>query len=208
MPNSLTTSYNVAGYEKHLSAVYIAPCVRLGVPYAKFKAGVKRMDTPIYIKSLLTPNGKKPADRRVWSVPLEAVWQPFFMATNLQGDTALPMDALGAPLRLAYNQDGSVKFGKTGKAVIKVAKPIADSVKMVRENFVANLVSYTEQVRESNASGFEALEKKATKAGKPIIANDRANLDKAIAEAMAKSMAEAEAETPTAPQAEKQAVTA
>ncbi len=166
------------------------------------------MDTPNYIKSLLTPNGKKSAERRVWSIPLESVWQPFFTATNLQGDTAIPLDALGAPLRLAYNQDGSVKFSKSGRAVIKVAKPIADSVKMVRENFVANLVSYAEQVRENNANGFEALQKKAVKAGHPIIAKDRANLDKAIAEAMEKSLAEARAEATTPPRQEKTAVTA
>ena len=63
-------------------------------------------DTPNYIKSLLLPNGKKPTGRRVWSLDLESIWLPFFTATNLQSDTAIPLDALGAPLRLAYAQDG------------------------------------------------------------------------------------------------------
>jgi len=106
-------------------------------------------DTPQYIKSLLLPNGKKPTGRRVWSLDLESIWLPFFTATNLQNDTAIPLDALGAPLRLAYAQDGTVKFSKSGRPVVRVAKPIADSVKLVRENFAANLVAYAEDVAEA-----------------------------------------------------------
>ena len=159
-------------------------------------------DTPNYIKSLLLPNGKKPTGRRVWSLDLESIWLPFFTATNLQSDTAIPLDALGAPLRLAYAQDGSVKFSKSGRPVIRVAKPIADSVKLVRENFAANLVAYAEGVAQDNPKGYDAFHKKAIKAGQPIATADRANLDRAIAEAMEKSMAEAEA--PQAPEAPKQ----
>jgi len=165
-------------------------------------------DTPNYIKSLLTPNGKQPASRRVWSISLESVWLPFFTATNLNGDTAIPVDALGAPLRLAYAQDGSVKFSKSGRPVIRVAKPIADSVKLVRENFAANLVAYAEGVAQDNPKGFEALQKKAQKAGQPILTQDRANMDKAIAEAMEKSRAEAEATAHAEAHAEKELVTA
>jgi len=156
-------------------------------------------DTPSYIKSLLTPNGKKPTGRRVWSLDLETIWLPFFTATNLQRDTAIPLDALGAPLRLGYDQDGSVKFSKSGRPVVKVAKPIADSVKLVRENFAANLVAYAEGVAQDNPKGYEALQKNAIKAGKPIATADRANMEKAIAEAMEKSMAEAEAPEAPAP---------
>ena len=86
------------------------------------------METPDYIKALLRPNGRKPAGRRVWSIDLETVWLPFFTATNTMGDTAIPHEALGAPLRLAYNADGTVKFSQTGRPVIKVAKEIADMI--------------------------------------------------------------------------------
>jgi len=168
-------------------------------------------DTPNYIKSLLIPNGNKPRGRRVWSLDLESIWLPFFTATNLQRDTAIPLDALGAPLRLGYDQDGSVKFSKSGRPVVKVAKPIADSVKLVRENFAANLVAYAEGVAQDNPKGYEALQKRASKAGQPIATADKKNMDKAIAEAMAKSMAEAEAEAPAPeapPQGDKVAVTA
>jgi len=168
-------------------------------------------DTPNYIKSLLLPNGKKPAGRRVWSLDLETVWLPTFFATNLQGDTAIPLDALGAPLRLAYAQDGSVKFSKSGRPVIRVAKPIADSVKLVRENLAANLVAFAEGVAKDNPEGFEAIKKSAHEAGEPIATLDRANMSKAVAEAMEKSIAEARAKAPKttkAPKQERVAVTA
>jgi len=169
-------------------------------------------NTPNYIKSLLMPNGQKATERRVWSIPLEGIWIPFLTATNLQNDTAIPLDALGAPLRLAYAQDGTVKFSKSGRPVIRVAKPIADSVKLVRENFAANLVAFAEGVAQGNPKGFEALQKKAREAGKPIAVKDHDNMEKAIAEAMEKSIAEAKAEateaTTTPPQGERVAVTA
>jgi len=165
-------------------------------------------ETPTYIKALLQPNGKKPAGRRIWSLDLESIWLPFLTATNLQGDTAIPVDALGAPLRLAYNQDNSVKFSRTGRPVIRVAKPIADSVKLVRENFAANILAYANEVAEKDPKGFEALQRNAFKAGKPINAADREALSKAVAEAQKKAMEEATAE-PTAPApAEKELVTA
>ena len=63
------------------------------------------MESPNYIKSLLIPSIKKPQGRKVWSIDLEQVWLPFFTATNTQGDTAIPVDALGCPLRL-----GSIKL--------------------------------------------------------------------------------------------------
>lgn len=151
------------------------------------------METPNYIKSLLMPNGKKPAGRKVWSIDLETVWLPFFTATNTVGDTHLPPDALGAPLRLGYNPDGSVKFSKTGRPITKVAKDLADCVRMVRENFSAGLQSYAEQVVTDNPEGYKAQVEVAQQAGEPIIAKDRANLDKAIAEAVEKAVAEAEA---------------
>ena len=40
------------------------------------------------------------------------------------GDTAIPSEALGAPLRLGYNKDGTVKFSNSGKPVIRVAKEL------------------------------------------------------------------------------------
>ena len=152
------------------------------------------MDTPNYIKSLLIPssNGNKPRARRVWGIDLETIWLPFFTATNTMGDTAIPADALGAPLRLGYNADGSVKFSKTGRPVTKVAKDIADSVKLVKDNFTAGLLAYASGVITDNPDGYKAQVEAAKVAGEPILTQDRANLDKALAEAMAEAVSEAQ----------------
>jgi hypothetical protein len=148
-------------------------------------------NTPNYIKALLIPNGKKPAGRRMWSIDLETIWLPFFTATNTMGDTAIPSDALGAPLRLAFNADGSVKFSKTGRPVNKVAKELANSVQMVRQNFTAGLVAHASQVITDNPDGYKAQAEAAREAGKPIQDSDREKLDKAIAEAVEQSISEA-----------------
>jgi len=157
------------------------------------------MDTPNYIKSLLMPNGRKPQGRKVWSLDLELVWLPFFSATNIMGDTALPLDAIGAPLRLGYASDGSVKFSKSGRPIMKVAKELAEAVRLVRENFTANLLSYAGSVINEKGKEYRELVKKASEAGKPIIAHDRNELDKVIAQQLETAMAEAQAEPAPAP---------
>jgi len=149
-------------------------------------------DTPNYIKTLLMPNGRKPAGRKVWSIDLETVWLPFFLATNAMGDTAIPAEAIGAPLRLAYNTDGSVKFSKTGRPITKVAKDLSDTIRLVRENFAANLASYAHSVQSANPDGYKAQIDTAKIAGEPIIAKDKANLDNALAKAVEQALAEAE----------------
>ena len=134
------------------------------------------MESPDYIKALLKPNGNKPQGRRVWSIDLEAVWLPFFLATNKMGDTAMSAEALGAPLRLAYDQDGTPKFGKTGRPVVRVVKEVADSVRLIRENFVAGLSDYTNEIVAECPDGYKAQVQAAQEAGGPIMLNDRAAL--------------------------------
>lgn len=150
------------------------------------------MDTS-YITALLIPNGHKPAGRKVWSIDLETVWLPFFTATNTMGNTQIASEALGAPLRLAHDADGSVRFSKAGRPVTKVAKELADNVRMVRENFAAGLTAYASSVVKDNLDGYKAEVEKARQAGEPIIAKDKASLDQALARAMAQAIAEAEA---------------
>ncbi len=149
--------------------------------------------TPSYVKALLIRNGKKPAARKAWSIDLETVWLPFFTATNTMGDTAIPSDALGAPLRLAYNPDGSVKFSKAGRPVTKVAKELADNVRLVRENFTAGLQGYANMVITQNPEGYKAEVERARKAGEPSLAHDKANLDEAIQKSIEAKLAEVEA---------------
>ena len=133
-------------------------------------------ESPSYIKALLRPNGSKPQGRRVWSIDLEAVWLPFFTATNTMGDTAISPEALGAPLRLAYNQDGSPKFGKTGRPVVRVVKDLADHVRLIRENFVAGLAAYANGIVAECPDGYKAQVLAAQEAGRPIMEHDRAAL--------------------------------
>lgn len=147
------------------------------------------MKTPSYIKSLVKVQPDKPSARKVWSVDLQTVWIPFFTATNTNGDTAIPADALGHPLRLAYAKDGSVRFGNNGKPVIRVAKDLANSVKMVRENFIANLQAFANDIFTSNEEGYKATVKLCIEAGKPIAEHDAEKL----AEALEALQAEAEA---------------
>jgi hypothetical protein len=144
--------------------------------------------TPEYIASLLKPQVKSQG-RKVWSVDLETVWLPFFTATNTAKATAIPHEALGAPLRLAYNPDKTVKFNeRSGKPVIRVVKELADSVRLVRENFVANLQQYAGSVRKGNPEGYSNEVRLNAEAGKPIVSADREALDKAITEAMSEAM--------------------
>ena len=165
--------------------------------------------TPNYIKTLLLPNSKSPRGRRVWSIDLETVWLPFLTATNTMGDTAIPADALGCPIRLAYDKDGSVKFSKTGRPVSRVAKPLSDSVTLIRQNFTANLQQYAEQVATDRQKDYAKQVEMATIAGKPIIAHDKAELDKAIQLQLEEAMRLAQEEAPSeAPEAEKELVTA
>ena len=141
----------------------------------------KDFKTPNYIQSLLIPNTKSPQGRRVWSIDLETVWLPFFTATNAMGDTALPLDAIGCPIRLGYDKDGSVKFSKNGRPVTRVAKPLQDSVTLIRQNFVANLQQYAERVATQKTDDYSQVVKMADIAGQPIRSFDRAELDKAVA---------------------------
>src|SRR4030067_678271 len=153
--------------------------------------------TPEYIASWLKPQVKSQG-RKVWSVDLETFRLPFFTATNTARATAIPHEALGAPLRLAYNPDKTVKFNeKSGKPVIRVAKELAESVRLVRENFVANLQQYAVSVRKANTEGYSNEVRLNAEAGKPIISADRAALDKAIAEAMTEAMKDKESPSPS-----------
>jgi hypothetical protein len=153
---------------------------------------MKRMkNTPNFIKTLVKANGKG-SGRKVWSVDLETVWLPFFTATNTMGDTRIPHEALGAPLRLTYNPDGSVKFSKAGRPVIKVAKDISDNVKLVRENFIAGLQNYASTVINENTEAYKEQVKLCTEAGAPLQAHDKDKLDEAMEKIVQQAIDEAE----------------
>lgn len=150
--------------------------------------------SPSYIKSLLMPNGAKPAGRKVWSIDLETIWLPFFLATNIMGDTAISHEALGSPLRLGYSTDGSVKFNKNGKPMVKVVKELADTIRIVRENFTATLGSYANGVITTHPDDYKAIVASAKEAGEPITNKDRLAMQEAIQQAIDEAVAKAQAE--------------
>jgi hypothetical protein len=163
--------------------------------------------TPTYIKTLLMPSPvKAPQGRRVWSIDLETVWLPLFLATNTNGDSAIPHDALGAPIRLGYAKDGSVKFRANGRPATVVAKEVRTAVSLIRENFVATLKDYTHGVAEGLPDEYARQIQMCQDAGAPLVAHDKAQLEKAIQAQNEAQLAEAMA-TPT-PEAEKEKVAA
>ena len=161
--------------------------------------------TPGYIADLLRPlPGPSTSDRRAWSIPLNAVWLPFFTATNTDGKTAISSEALGAPIRLVKDGDGSVRFSKAGRPVLRVVKELSDHVRMVRENFIAGLVTYTNQVVKARTEDYKAQVQRAQLVGEPIHQADEDDLMAALKakavemepQAEAQPEAEVKAETP------------
>ena len=148
------------------------------------------MEVPKYIATLLTPSATAPSDRRVWSIPLQGVLVPFFTATNTVKATNIPSEALGAPLRLTRSPDGEVKFSRTGKPVLKVAPEIASQVRVMRENLIANLLSFTGKVATTEKEAYKAEVEAAQRAAAPILAKD----EKDLVEAVAAQVAAAETE--------------
>jgi hypothetical protein len=124
---------------------------------------------------------------------LESTWLPFFHSTNLEGQTKISLEALGAPLRLGYNPDGSVRFTKSGRPIIRIVKDISDNVRLVRENFVAGLQSYAHEVITANTEAYNKQVAEAVKAGKPIIERDSNELVKAMSKAVEQAVNSAEA---------------
>ncbi len=167
------------------------------------------METPNYIKSLVTPTTKQPQGRKVWSIDLQTVWLPFFTATNAMGDTAIPSDAISCPFRLGYDKAGAVRFSQAGRPVVRVAKEIADNVRMVRDNFTANLINYAGQVAKDNTESYKAQLEQAGKFGSVIANYDKNQLSLALQrKAEAEAERQAEADKQAKAEAVKQAVTA
>ena len=142
--------------------------------------------TPASIARMLRPVATKPQGRKVWSIDLETVWIPFFTGSNVTGDTAIPHEALGAPLRLVKEKDGTIRFRDDGRPVLRVAPELAKAVADVRANIIAELVAFPQQVYKANPDGYKAEVEANLAAGKPI--NEKAAQD--VAEALEKKAAE------------------
>jgi hypothetical protein len=141
-----------------------------------------------YIKSLVTPQPTKTVlSRRVKSFDVEML-RTFAVAQNVEGNTSIPLDAIGAPYRLATAKDGTIKFGATGKPSIRIAKELVAFGTMIHQNIVAGILADTSRVFTEKEEACTNMLAAATKAGQPIIDSD----EKKLAEAL-KARAEAEA---------------
>ena len=96
------------------------------------------------------------------------------------GDTVIPREAIGAPLRLAKDKDGSVKFTKAGRPVLKVVGELSEQIRLVRENFVAGLVNYAGQVMKNKPDEYKVESEACHRAGAPIIEKANADITAAI----------------------------
>lgn len=162
------------------------------------------------ITAMLKPTLKRGGDKRAWSISVATTWVPFFTATNVMGKTTLEPDVLGAPLRLAREKDGSIKFSKEGRPMTRVHPVIAEQVKVCRENYEANLLAYAGNVAHEKATAYKAHVALNQRAGEPVvvkmdkdvedflakIAADQAAADQAAA-ALADAAAQAALQAPT-----------
>ncbi len=142
-----------------------------------------KIQTPAYIKGVLKPSAspEKQNQKKVWSIDLQTVWIPFYIAANANGDANVSREALGAPLRLAKEKDGTVRFSDSGKPIVRVAKELTDKIKAARENYVASLMDFTGKVIKGNAEGYKNEVLACQKAGAPINAATATDLEAAIA---------------------------
>ena len=146
---------------------------------------------PSYIKGLLKPVAEKAQTRKVWSIALETTWIPFFTAANVTGETSIAADVLGAPLRLAKDKDGTVRFSQNGRPVLRVHKDLSNQIRMAREQFEASLLAFAVDTQKAMPEAYKAQVGASLKAGAPILERQAADIDAAIV----LRAAQAEAET-------------
>lgn len=123
------------------------------------------------------------ADRRSWGIPVFGVWVPFFTATNTKGESHISAEALGYPVRLAKDKDGTPKFSETnGRPIVRVVKELSDAVRIVRENFVAELQAYPVAVKAELPDLYAAQVAVAHTKGQALADKDMAVLTAYTAE--------------------------
>jgi len=138
------------------------------------------IDSTMTIQSLLRPSVKRTGERKVWGLGLETTLVPFFTAEAVEGHAYIPPEVLGCPLRLQRDEDGEVKFSKTGKPIIRVATELGSMVRYMRENLEANLQAHTQQVKTAMPDKYAEAVKLNQTLGKPIADRDGLDLHSAI----------------------------
>ena len=165
--------------------------------------------SPSFISALVTPGPGSASGRKSWSIDVENVWVPFFTATNAQGDTDVSPETLGAPIRLAVDKAGAVRFTQNGRPSMRIAPELSQQIKVVRENFVASLVNYTGTVIEENGDAYRSQVERNQAAATPLLEQDskmlQEELDRIAARAAEETTCEEQAEAPTTGRGRRQA---
>jgi len=138
------------------------------------------MSDTMTITSLLRPVVKKTGGRKVWGLDLETTLVPFFTAEAVEGQAYIPPEVLGCPLRLQRDDDGEVKFSKTGKPVIRVAQEMGGMVRLMRENLELNLQAHAVEVKNAHPEAYAKAVKLNQALGNPIAERDSLDLAAAI----------------------------
>jgi hypothetical protein len=146
------------------------------------------------VVEMVKGTGKKQAEKRVWSIPLESTLLPFFTATNAQGITQIDRDAIGSPLRVAKKEDGTPRISKAGKLTIQVAKPIRDQVGKMRDSYIASINQYVTGYIASNKETFQKEASACVDAGRPVTAGENIVIRK-YNEAIARAVKESQTDS-------------
>jgi hypothetical protein len=148
------------------------------------------------ITSMLKPQFKSGSEKRAWSIGIRTTWVPFYTATNAAGKSSIPADVLGAPERLARNKDGSIKFSKSGRPVMRVHPVLAEKVKICRDNYEADLLGYVGRISSEMPGKYKAEVQLAQRAAVPITAQIDQDVDDFLAN-IAAEQAALESPTPS-----------
>jgi hypothetical protein len=145
--------------------------------------------------AMLAPSTKA-ISRKAWGLDVETFWVPVFTAAKVMGYAQdLPDESLGAPIRLAYDKDGSVKFSQTtGLPTFKVDPRVTEKVKLAMENYSSANLQHVGVVAQERKTAYQAQVKRQQDAGRPFIeADDAAQVEavRLMHEAAAAALAEA-----------------
>lgn len=104
---------------------------------------------------LFKPVEKKSQDRKVWGIGLGAIWVPLFTASNAAGETNLPPDALGAPLRVRRDKNtNEPRIGSNGRPAFMAAEPLRLQIQKAQDNVIATLLDYTREKQELHPAEY------------------------------------------------------
>lgn len=111
--------------------------------------------------------------KKLWSADLETFWVGKALASNVMGYSDVPLQDIGAPIRVARNKDtNEPKFSSTGRLVTVASPGMKEYVQRVQENVFATLNQFEGNVRDERPEAFGRMVAAAAVAGRPIQEKD------------------------------------